>query len=707
MMLVIIRTNISNADRKSSLHFRLNGELEFNFQGITPGRTQIFLVPAAQYNNINSLEVSAPRHSNLILNEIILFKEFLFEKRFVHFELLTRQIYYVNEQKGTETSNITIATGQGGTDDGVVLRLYFTQCETNVTLDTPANDFQPYSIDVFNVSLPSCGTLHCIRLYQLMSTSVWDVRNITILYRKSSRFFMNGDPNMHVKKLYCKNNVNKDVKKWTVTVYNSADITNKLTFKLVGVTGASQTHFLSENDKDSTYENRYNFISSDIGEWDTLWIVVYENITIRNGFQLMFNESRRQHMNFTALGESSTRNKHFTVPCTSYLIAADAGNYFLTTCFENNLCLYEPDLIDNSVAGLFPNVTSDWFLRITNISHDNIILNIIVNNIITSYGPSNLNRRILEIRCKIYRNNFDDRIYIRLFPGGKCDTVRIAIWWGEDYRLIPYNTQLLQTTSYCEWLIRKFPITTSETTTNEITTEQDTQPQWTKKTTSITAKPEYTKDAVITSKDENEITDVGKVTKSDVHIKTDAYYRTEDEQNNREDRTKPVVTESSIVFTSDSVKYTSTQKATQKIITPEYDSTSYKRSRADNTVAIGTISLNPLITTNTTEITITSNTRPVENASVETVCSCPCNKQPMKNLTSEEIVEKLNQLATELTIPRNTTSKYKRSKISAPDERESSLYISTFIVMIVTIPFALIIFLDLIPLIKWVFIKCM
>ncbi|CAI9732766.1 Hypothetical predicted protein [Octopus vulgaris] len=175
---------------------------------------------------------------------------------------------------------------------------------------------------------------------------------------------------------------------------------------------------------------------------------------------------------------------------------------------------------------------------------------------------------------------------IRLFPGGNCDAVRIAILWSKEVTLIPYYTELLRSSNYCEWLVTKNLITTSVTTTSEITTEEDTQPE----TTSITAKTEYTQNAGITSNIERETTDAVKVTKPDFHIKTDASHGTDD-QNNRQDSTNPVVTGPWIVFTNDSVKYTSTQKTTQKItrkgITPEYNSTRYNRSRVDNTVAIG------------------------------------------------------------------------------------------------------------------------
>ncbi|GAB1604359.1 A-agglutinin anchorage subunit-like [Argonauta hians] len=87
----------------------------------------------------------------------------------------------------------------------------------------------------------------------------------------------------------------------------------------------------------------------------------------------------------------------------------------------------------------------------------------------------------------------------------------------------------------------------------------------------------------------------------------------------------------------------------------------------------------------------------------EILCLCPCNiktKTKLENLTSEELHEKL---AAELSIPRKETSKYVRSKLSMPDSRVSSNVIGSIITVAIVMPFASIILIDFVALVKWVF----
>ncbi|XP_036365096.1 uncharacterized protein LOC118766049 [Octopus sinensis] len=83
--------------------------------------------------------------------------------------------------------------------------------------------------------------------------------------------------------------------------------------------------------------------------------------------------------------------------------------------------------------------------------------------------------------------------------------------------------------------------------------------------------------------------------------------------------------------------------------------------------------------------------------------SCLCCKTEPKNLTEEELNEKLKQLEIELIMPRKNTSKYIRSKNSMKDQRESSFFIGSTVLVVVIVPFVSIVLMDFIPLIKWVY----
>eukprot|EP00106_Octopus_bimaculoides_P023726 XP_014791168.1 PREDICTED: uncharacterized protein LOC106884343 [Octopus bimaculoides] len=87
---------------------------------------------------------------------------------------------------------------------------------------------------------------------------------------------------------------------------------------------------------------------------------------------------------------------------------------------------------------------------------------------------------------------------------------------------------------------------------------------------------------------------------------------------------------------------------------------------------------------------------------VPNLCWCRCLPTP-RNLTQEELEKKLRQISSELSIPRKNTSKYIRSKISIEDKRASSFYMGSAMVLIITIPFGLIILMDLSPFFKWVY----
>ncbi|XP_036365100.1 uncharacterized protein DDB_G0271670-like [Octopus sinensis] len=117
------------------------------------------------------------------------------------------------------------------------------------------------------------------------------------------------------------------------------------------------------------------------------------------------------------------------------------------------------------------------------------------------------------------------------------------------------------------------------------------------------------------------------------------------------------------------------------------------------------VEADPVVTSKVTEAGGTSNAegRPITTVpTTPNLCWCRCSQTP-RNLTQEELEMKLHQISSELSIPRKNTSKYIRSKISMEDKRASSFYMGSALVLIITIPFGLIILMDLFPLFKWAY----
>ncbi|XP_052828765.1 uncharacterized protein LOC106867851 [Octopus bimaculoides] len=86
------------------------------------------------------------------------------------------------------------------------------------------------------------------------------------------------------------------------------------------------------------------------------------------------------------------------------------------------------------------------------------------------------------------------------------------------------------------------------------------------------------------------------------------------------------------------------------------------------------------------------------------ICTCLTNSSTLKpNITDEQLDNKLREIISELTIPRRNTSKYIRSKKSMADERVSSKVIGGFTAIVVVAPFVLIVVVDLLPLLKWLY----
>jgi hypothetical protein len=82
-------------------------------------------------------------------------------------------------------------------------------------------------------------------------------------------------------------------------------------------------------------------------------------------------------------------------------------------------------------------------------------------------------------------------------------------------------------------------------------------------------------------------------------------------------------------------------------------------------------------------------------------CRCPCSNLPPSSLANMTINELIKRATKDLLVNKNATSKYKFSKISAPDDRRSSAGMGFVAILIMSMPFILIIAVDLSNLYAW------
>ncbi|CAG2242168.1 unnamed protein product [Mytilus edulis] len=84
-------------------------------------------------------------------------------------------------------------------------------------------------------------------------------------------------------------------------------------------------------------------------------------------------------------------------------------------------------------------------------------------------------------------------------------------------------------------------------------------------------------------------------------------------------------------------------------------------------------------------------TKNIKTTSTKKSCICPCSNFTM---TEDELIKKIAQLKSELSVDPKLTSKYKRSLVSASDDRPSSKYIGTFGIAVIVVICSLIVLMD-------------
>ena len=82
-------------------------------------------------------------------------------------------------------------------------------------------------------------------------------------------------------------------------------------------------------------------------------------------------------------------------------------------------------------------------------------------------------------------------------------------------------------------------------------------------------------------------------------------------------------------------------------------------------------------------------------------CRCPCSNLPPSSLANMTINELVKRATKDLVVNQNATSKYRFSKISAPDDRRSSSGMGFVAILITSMPIILIIAVDFSNLYAW------
>ncbi|VDI42269.1 Hypothetical predicted protein [Mytilus galloprovincialis] len=90
----------------------------------------------------------------------------------------------------------------------------------------------------------------------------------------------------------------------------------------------------------------------------------------------------------------------------------------------------------------------------------------------------------------------------------------------------------------------------------------------------------------------------------------------------------------------------------------------------------------------------TSNIIQTERSATEPRCTCSCDNITNTPLTNDELIQKIEQLRSELTVDKKKTSRYKRSLISTADDRSSSKCIGSFSVVVLAIVICVIVLMD-------------
>jgi hypothetical protein len=80
---------------------------------------------------------------------------------------------------------------------------------------------------------------------------------------------------------------------------------------------------------------------------------------------------------------------------------------------------------------------------------------------------------------------------------------------------------------------------------------------------------------------------------------------------------------------------------------------------------------------------------------VEESCSCACVKEYNHTMTQAELDVRLSEIVQNLTVPKKTTSRFIRSKISVQDKRPEVAYVGSLGIVLMSVVISLIVLPDL------------
>ncbi|CAG2186679.1 unnamed protein product [Mytilus edulis] len=146
-------------------------------------------------------------------------------------------------------------------------------------------------------------------------------------------------------------------------------------------------------------------------------------------------------------------------------------------------------------------------------------------------------------------------------------------------------------------------------------------------------------------------------------------------------------------------EFESTTKSSTDTTLPEFATTTKSSTGTSPEFASTTISstdttpeFDPTTISTISSTATTASSRTTYRSSTKSPCTCSCNNFI---LTEDELIRKIALLKSELSVDRKQTNKYKRSLISASDDRPSSKCIGTFGIVVLVVICTLIVLMDL------------
>ncbi|XP_036364684.1 uncharacterized protein LOC118765933 [Octopus sinensis] len=606
--------------------------------------------------------MATSRTSKLIVDKVIAFSDACnMSYTFVHGEILTEQLYVLHN-KAENPISVETVTGSIGIDDGVLLRYYGTHCAQNVTLDTADDDFRPYSTDYFNSTVSDCGPLKCIKVLKFGTNFNATISYIKVTDHTTGVVIEATRPGT---KIYCVDE-NRGNRKWKVTL-SSATAVNRFTMDFEGsILNEEYLYFGSLR----PVHNDYFINLRDIGKLLCVYLTWYPSFDMNNRTLTLTREHEEK---YTFLTSSHNITNQAAYPVSTCYDDDELADSLLDDCCEDEKY---STICDRNNYPQLKNTTIVWLYSLKGHTFDHV--NLIYNNTVLSSVPMKNYNAVKSDGIFCYEKEYLlQASHLTTFPPVNCKSTKVslALLLPNNTR-IQYYSELLSDKQICEWEV--FPAFQSIL---NITFPYGYTENMNDITTAVMEESSYTID--------NTTEMVVTVNGSDCETMNGSDCRTVQATTGSSSLDPDVSTTPTVQSTSESITLSTTDITVQDVSSESDITVSTLPTTPENTFT-------PLNSITTTELT--SESTP-SNISIDIPCFCPCPKT-QKNLTQQELTIKLRQIVSELALPRKKTSKYIRSKVSMPDDRQSSLYVSGVILIVVFAPFVLIVLQDLIVIVR-------